>query len=306
MITATLKHENISVKLCQKLLSFLSNEIEKAITGLGDVFGMHFHGRNSGNNSENSSLKTWDNVGASIVSKYGSRILPNIDPEISEASLKKLLLFVNNKIYFHNPDEFHGFDWFLSTLFLIMETDVSKTSDFLTILAKTTSSLFIWPTFGRSLEISIKKDYNVSCLSATGCQWVEAIVQVHHPMILSAFTMNGCSVTQVISFYNLQLVLRWIRECFWNILDFQEILHYILICTCFGPDYQIYFCVALINHVRTTLLASARDQTLIYFINSNSIADGFKAGDYIEFMHKLAKQHQTDILSDINQKLHKI
>jgi hypothetical protein len=44
-----------------------------------------------------------------------------------------------------------------------------------------------------------------------------------------------------------QICLNWLKQCFWNYLDWSDIVGYISICFIFGMDYQVYFCISVLK-----------------------------------------------------------
>lgn len=53
------------------------------------------------------------------------------------------------------------------------------------------------------------------------------------------------------------------------------------------------------KHVKPLLLAAARDQRLIYCMNDNNLAKGFKLGAYIDFINELRQEHGEIIMADM-------
>jgi hypothetical protein len=97
------------------------------------------------------------------------------------------------------------------------------------------------------------------------------------------------------------MVPKWIREMFWNVLEFGEIQNYLLTVILYGMDYQVYFCVAVISHINECLLSSARDEKLIYCINDAALCTGFSTAKSISFMHELCAKHRAVILHDMSR-----
>ena len=53
--------------------------------------------------------------------------------------------------------------------------------------------------------------------------------------------MQGCLCFLFMDFlpYSLQICQHWLRQCFWNYLDWDEICLYICTCLTMGIDYQV-------------------------------------------------------------------
>ncbi|KAJ2991293.1 hypothetical protein HDV02_003863 [Globomyces sp. JEL0801] len=121
----------------------------------------------------------------------------------------------------------------------------------------------------------------------------EAIAELELPKLISAFTLCGCTPTQ--------MVQKWFRELFWNILDFHEIQSFLLICMLFGIDYQIYYCIAIMNHIQNVILPATRDEKLIYVIHDAQLGKGFSTVKYLPYMHKLRDRHRNMVLPDLKR-----
>ena len=68
---------------------------------------------------------------------------------------------------------------------------------------------------------------------------------------------------------SLQICQQWLRQCFWNYLDWIEICHYICVCVVLGVDYQVYLCVAILKFLQRNILEQMQDQTLITFLKAS-------------------------------------
>lgn len=47
---------------------------------------------------------------------------------------------------------------------------------------------------------------------------------------------------------------RMILQCFWGILPWSEIVHFVAICILYPPDYMVYYCVSLLQSCQEVLL----------------------------------------------------
>lgn len=48
------------------------------------------------------------------------------------------------------------------------------------------------------------------------------------------------------------MCLHWPCQCFWNYLDWSEICHYVSTCVVMRLTYQVYMCVAVLEHLQHT------------------------------------------------------
>lgn len=53
------------------------------------------------------------------------------------------------------------------------------------------------------------------------------------------------------------LCQRWISESFWNVLEWNQICHWLVMCILYQADYILYFCVALLYVCETRILQLA-------------------------------------------------
>jgi Broad-minded protein len=155
------------------------------------------HGKELKMPKSDQALSKWDRTGIKIAARYANRLLSERGVSDCEVKIQEVHSYIAKKLYSQSTEKFGGYDWLMATLFIIMQKNVEKTTSFLSKFSKLTSALYVWPSFGRALEMSIRNDDSISHLSATGCHWVEALIEVHHPKIFSAFILNGCSMTQV-------------------------------------------------------------------------------------------------------------
>ena len=73
---------------------------------------------------------------------------------------------------------------------------------------------------------------------------------------------------------------QWLRLCFWNVLDWPEvgamqhalqrgdvtipqILTYLTTCMVLGAEFQVYYCVAALQHMRKYIVAAVNDSAFI-------------------------------------------
>ncbi|KAJ3324109.1 hypothetical protein HDV06_000650 [Boothiomyces sp. JEL0866] len=198
--------------------------------------------------------------------------------------ITKVLLHADSLQPASTTKEFTGFDWFASTIFLIFEGNADESNKILKSFSERLPSIYLWPQFSVSYMNTISTANQIASIIPTICHWVEAIIEVELPKVSSAFTLSGCTPTQ--------MVQQWVRELFWNFLDFSEIQNFVLTCLLYGIDYQVYYCVALIRHCKELLLAAARDEVFIHTIHDPKLSVGFKTADYLPFMNQLKERHR--------------
>lgn len=86
---------------------------------------------------------------------------------------------------------------------------------------------------------------------------------------------------------------------FWNVFNFSEIQNYLLCVLAFGIDYIVYYCIALIRHIKPLILAAARDETLIHLMHDPLLSVGFRTSEQLAFMHELQAKHRDFVMEDL-------
>lgn len=63
-----------------------------------------------------------------------------------------------------------------------------------------------------------------------------------------------------------QICCHWLRQCFWNYLDWVDICHYLCVVMVMGVDYQVYVCVAILRYLQSEISRHMQDQDLVVFL----------------------------------------
>lgn len=156
-------------------------------------------------------------------------------------------------------------------------------------------SLLLWPARLYSNDSLISNTYTlhgINVLISTTCHYIELIIKIELPLVFSAFRMSGLAPSQICS--------HWLKQLFWNYLDWPNIVTFISICIIYGVDYQTYFCVAILKHLN-------RDQKIVQhhtykdlqiYLKENQIED-FNIEKYIDYMFELENKYRYLIMEDI-------
>ncbi|NXI60597.1 BROMI protein, partial [Chloroceryle aenea] len=141
-----------------------------------------------------------------------------------------------------------GYDWFASSVFLIMSGDREKTLRFLQRFSHLLVSAFLWlPRLHSSVHLPLTTlESGIHPVYFCSTHHIEMLLKAELPLVFSAFHRSGFAPSQV--------CLQWITQCFWNYLDWTEICHYIALCILLGPDYQIYMCISVFRHLQQDIL----------------------------------------------------
>ncbi|GAB6026458.1 hypothetical protein CHUAL_012653 [Chamberlinius hualienensis] len=206
--------------------------------------------------------------GGHLVRRYGARL------QICEDNEKVVDDLMEVMSDLHDPGH-EGFDWFIATVFLLMCGNPTKTFVFM----KHTASIGIdlWMTSCKSKDLKLWLSF---------CQCVEVIMYKELPLVANTLKWTGLSVGQVCQL--------WIGQCFWNILNWEEICQYVGLCLLMGQDYQVYCMVAIFRHLQMDILEHSQREDLSIFLKETRI-NRFSFRDYLPFMDYLESKYK-DIL----------
>lgn len=114
----------------------------------------------------------------------------------------------------------------------------------ITQLIQFPSTVFLWPNLGKVID-----EYNnEECgIQFAFMQLVEGIISNELPSV--KFALKSAYGTDWSMICNVML-----SQCFWSILPWSEIVHFLALCVLYTPDYIVYYCVSLLHHCQKTLL----------------------------------------------------
>ncbi|XP_050576401.1 uncharacterized protein LOC126915612 [Bombus affinis] len=205
---------------------------------------------------------------------------------------EKLQEFINACyafIQYERPAKFDGFDWFLSTVFIICKGDVDRCKTFITQLIQFPVTPFLWCNLGKVVDKNIKEE---CAIQYTFMQILESIVSNELPHI--KFALKNASGVDWSLICNLM-----ISQCFWGILPLPQIMHFFAICVLFSPDYIIYYCVSLLYHCQFSIMESTTNGKLW---PEHMVLDDYQCHNYIKFMDSLDKRYGNKILPKFSVK----
>jgi len=109
---------------------------------------------------------------------------------------------------------------------------------------------------------------------------VELILDEEFPMIIPVLKSVNISV----SF----LVRRWIRQNFLNIIDWSQVLNFLLIQAIFGRDYAVYFCVAMFRLLQGKILDAHPDNVRLLLCDPirGNIGDLIPVMEHLEHIYR--------------------
>ncbi|NXD22821.1 BROMI protein, partial [Spelaeornis formosus] len=189
-------------------------------------------------------------------------------------------------------EHYAGYDWFASSIFLIMSGDKEKTLTFLQQFSRLLVSAFLWlPRMHLSMHLPVTTvEYGIHPVYFCSAHYIEMLLKAELPLVCSAFHMSGFTPSQI--------CLQWITQCFWNYMDWSEICHYIAICIFLGPDYQIYMCISVFRHLQQDILKHTEARDLQVFLKEEAL-HGFRVSDYLDYMESLEEVYSSMLLKDM-------
>ena len=115
----------------------------------------------------------------------------------------------------------------------------------------------------------------------------ELILNEELPKILPKLRSMNFNVTWIVS--------QWYTQYFLNILDWKDIVIYILLLVQNGPDFAIYVFVALFKHFKEKILKDDEGQDgeenhLGLVLKSDPI--DFNLCNYLTYIHQLSNKHK--------------
>uniref|UniRef100_A0A8C2TA29 Protein broad-minded n=1 Tax=Coturnix japonica TaxID=93934 RepID=A0A8C2TA29_COTJA len=185
-----------------------------------------------------------------------------------------------------------GYDWFASSVFLIMSGDGEKTLTFLQQFSHLLVSAFLWiPRLHMSMHLPITTvESGIHPVYFCSAHYIEMLLKAELPLVFAAFHMSAFTPSQI--------CLQWITQCFWNYMDWSEICHYIATCIFLGPDYQVYMCISVFRHLQQDILKHTEAQDLQVFLKEEAL-HGFRVSDYLEYMESLELIYRPALMKDM-------
>ncbi|OXU24362.1 hypothetical protein TSAR_016811 [Trichomalopsis sarcophagae] len=207
----------------------------------------------------------------------------------SKHNLKVFIQSSHDFINYNKSLQFEGFDWFLSTIFLICSGNVEKAKTFVTQILRFPSAIFMWPALAQAVDESNQEEASTRFLFA---HLLENIVSQEFPTIKFALK-NECGIDWWM------ICDRLLTQCFWGILPWSEIMHYLAICITHPPDYVVYYCASLLNHCEGEMLKNIMKGKSW---PEDMILEDYRIHSQMGFMDRLGKRHGGKVLPPLTQR----
>ncbi|XP_029452272.1 protein broad-minded [Rhinatrema bivittatum] len=283
----------ILLELLEKFILYLSENPADCYFSSGEY-------KATDTNVKNDNLSSLQKLGVKMTVRYGrylNLLKDNADQNLTqvlkhcEKFLKQQQTTTKSSLRYLQRG-YAGYDWFASTVFLIMSGDKERTITFLQQFSSLLVSAFLWlPRLHVSVHLPVDTaESGIHPIYFCSAYYIEMLLKAEVPLVYSAFRMSGFTPSQICQ--------HWLTQCFWNYMNWTEICHYVATCILLGPDYQIYMCVSLFKHLQQDILQHTQAQDLQVFLKEEALHD-FRVSDYLEYMESLEQTYRPMILQDM-------
>ncbi|MPC60318.1 Protein broad-minded [Portunus trituberculatus] len=156
----------------------------------------------------------------------------------------------------------------------------------LTSLGGLVAGAVLWPALADSLSHTYKILPGEMVLAGI-IHNVQLIVSIEIPTLYMALEANDMCLWSVLG--------EWVRCVFLGVLPWSEVCHYLVLVLLLGPDYTIYFLVALVKHLQDTIIKQASSNKALVLLQT-SVINGWRAGEQLGFMEALCRRHRRTVL----------
>ncbi|PSN57250.1 hypothetical protein C0J52_02542 [Blattella germanica] len=192
---------------------------------------------------DNGTLYPEENHGIQLTLRYGVRCHLLLENSQNGDNLTQLILFPHS-ILKKKSDSFDGFDWFIATIFLLCGGNMDRCRNCMENFSSLTVTPFMWRTLASAQDSMSQKLFMFGHL-------LELLVKIELPVAFSALQLSGISWWLICK--------QWMGQCFWNVLDWPQICHWLVIGILNQPDYMLYFCVSLLRHMQPQILQAVSE-----------------------------------------------
>ncbi|XP_039276742.1 protein broad-minded isoform X2 [Nilaparvata lugens] len=214
-----------------------------------------------------------EEIGVQMAVRYG---LHHRALQPSQHNAENLMLMLRMvKLMFGRDEQetFTGFDWFLSTIFLISGGNVERCQNILSVLVTLSCIIFIWPSYAQ---------FQGHSTDAFG-HLLESMVAHEVPFAFNALRMAGISWWQLCD--------GWLSECLWRLLSWRDLcswLTFLLLHS--SADYPLYLLAAIPLHSHSHLLHCSLSSIV------TNPPDRLNMNDLLPHIDKLWKRYHSGLL----------
>nr|XP_053646284.1 protein broad-minded-like [Cherax quadricarinatus] len=218
-----------------------------------------------------------------LVLRYGSELqILNANGNVRE-NLIEVLKYTQSNIFRSSSDKC---DWFTMIIFLIYGGNVERCRCALANLSGLLVGGVLWPSFADSLTNSHEIMPGQMTLAGI-IHNVQLVLSIEIPTLYLALQASETCLWNVVG--------EWVRCIFLGVLPWVEVCHYLILVLLQGPDYAVYFVVALLRHMKGVIIKYAGSYKSLVALQTGVIY-GWSAGDHLNFMEALSRRHRRTIL----------
>lgn len=78
------------------------------------------------------------------------------------------------------------------------------------------------------------------------------------------------------------------NQCFLNVLDFPQVIAFVVLSIVKGADYQVFFAVAVLKHIEQQIFYHSSRESLLQLLTQERI-EGFQVHNHKELFQRLEK-----------------
>ncbi|XP_042211708.1 protein broad-minded-like isoform X2 [Homarus americanus] len=189
--------------------------------------------------SESQSLSEPQQAAVDLVLRYGSQLqVLSVSGSLRE-NLIDVLKYVQSRILLSSGEKC---DWFTMIMFLIYGGNVERCRCALANLSGLLVGAVLWPSLSDSLTTSYEIMPGEMTLGGI-IHNVQLVLNLEIPTLHLALQASGDTCLW-------SIIGEWVRCIFLGVLPWVEVCHYLVLVLLQGPDYAVYFLVALLRHVK--------------------------------------------------------
>ena len=182
----------------------------------------------------------------------------------------------------YDSASFLGFDWFTAAAYSMFESQAA-TLEFLEAYAVSPNCSFLWHS--RLAGSTCLPQVGTHPLYHTMVHLIEETARSELPAVTSAFRLSGYTISQI--------AMTWLRQCFWNFLDWEEIVQYIALCIAHGPAMLVYYSVSVLKHLQPKIIELTQKEALVSSIKTMAI-EGFRCHEQLGYLAELRARYNLD------------
>ncbi|XP_063889344.1 protein broad-minded-like [Scylla paramamosain] len=228
-------------------------------------------------------LPEYQCLASELVLRYGSELQLLIASGSIRENLMDVLKYTQTSVLRGLCDKC---DWFTLALFLVYGGSFDRCVAALTSLGGLVAGAVLWPALADSLSHTYKILPGEMVLAGI-IHNVQLIVSIEIPTVYMALEANDMCLWSVLG--------EWVRCVFLGVLPWAEVCHYLVLVLLLGPDYTIYFLVALVKHLQDTIIKQASSNKALVLLQT-CVISGWRAGEQLGFMEALCRRHRRTVL----------